>query len=170
MRYFSAASNRSKRYLVHPYQMTLAQGGVYLVGWVPQYNEFRTFATERVEHLSIRDERFPKTRVLPADLFVSSLGVFSGEPERTVVEFDARTAVYVRSRQWHASQQLEELPEGGLRVTLHVTQDWALRSWLLGFGAGVRVVAPAPLAKSLAEECAAMARTYRDAADRSSST
>jgi predicted DNA-binding transcriptional regulator YafY len=145
--------------------MTLAQGGVYLVGWVPLYNEFRTFATERVEHLSVKEEAFSRTRTLPADLFGSSLGVFSGEPEHVEIEFDAKTAMYVRSRQWHASQQFEDLPGGGLKMTLKVTQDWALRSWLLGFGASVRALKPAQLSQSLAEESAAMARMYRGAGD-----
>jgi predicted DNA-binding transcriptional regulator YafY len=47
MRYFSAASNRTKSYTVEPYRLALAQGGVYLVGWVPQYGAFRTFARPR---------------------------------------------------------------------------------------------------------------------------
>ena len=161
MSYFSAASNRSKRYTVHPYQMTLAHGGVYLVGWVPQYGEFRTFATERIENLSVQEEKFSRTRTLPPNLFGSSLGVFSGEPTRIEIEFDARTAMYVRSRQWHPSQHLEDLAAGGLRMVLHVTQDWALRSWLLGFGASARVVSPVELAGSLADECAVMERSYR---------
>ena len=104
MRYFSAASNRAKTYTVEPYRLTLAQGGVYLVGWVPQYDEFRTFAVERIEKLSVSAQTFKKTRELPDDLFGSSLGVFRGEPERVVVEFDARLAPFVRGRAWHDSQ------------------------------------------------------------------
>ncbi len=164
MRYFSAASNRSKTYRVEPYQLALAQGGLYLVGWVPQYDAFRTFAVERIERLSVREETFARTRTLPARLFGASLGVFSGEPQDVTVEFDARTAMFVRSRVWHESQRLDELPEGRLRVTLSVTLDWALRSWILGFGAGVRVVSPPELAAEIAEECRAMARQHESQA------
>src|SRR5690606_14113774 len=99
MRYFSAASGRAKTYEVEPYRLTLAHGGVYLVGWVPQYGEFRTFAAERIERLSVTERTFKRTRELPADLFGASLGVFSGEPERVVVEFEARLAPFVRGRQ-----------------------------------------------------------------------
>jgi serine/threonine protein phosphatase PrpC len=120
---------------------------------------------ENTESLSVKEETFSRTRTLPATLFGSSLGIFSGEPERIQVEFEARTAMYVRSRQWHQSQQTEELPGGRLRLVLHVTQDWALRSWILGFGASARVVAPLELARSLADECADMERTYRAAAN-----
>jgi predicted DNA-binding transcriptional regulator YafY len=164
MAYFSAASNRSKSYTVQPYQLTLAQGGVYLVGWVVEYDEFRTFAAERIERLSVREETFTRSRSLPVNLFGSSLGVFSGEPQRVEVEFDARAALFVRGRLWHESQQMEELPDGRLRVVLDVTHDWALRSWLLGFGSAARVTAPAALARELAAECAAMQQGHEAAA------
>jgi predicted DNA-binding transcriptional regulator YafY len=152
MRYFSATSNRAKSYLVQPYRLALAQGGVYLVAWVPQYDEFRTFAVERIERLSVSEETFRKTRELPADVFGGSMGVFWAPPEPIELEFDARVAPYVRGRLWHESQQIAELPDGRIRVTLQVSNDWALRSWILGFGAAVRVVQPAALADFVLDE------------------
>jgi predicted DNA-binding transcriptional regulator YafY len=163
MRYFSAASNRAKSYLVHPYRLALAHGGVYLVGWVPQYGEFRTFAAERIERLSVSEETFRKTRELPADLFGSSMGVFWAAPERIEVEFDAAVAAFVRGRVWHDSQQITEQPDGRLRMTLDVSNDWALRSWLLGFGASVRVLEPPGLAGTIAGELAKALDRYRPA-------
>jgi predicted DNA-binding transcriptional regulator YafY len=160
MRYFSATSNRAKAYVVQPYRLALAQGGVYLVAWVPQYDEFRTFAVERIERLSITEETFRKTRELPADLFGSSMGVFWGTPERVVIEFDARVTTYVRGRVWHPSQQVEELPDARLRMTLNVSIDWALKSWLLGFGAGARVILPPALAQTIRDEFRGAARVY----------
>jgi predicted DNA-binding transcriptional regulator YafY len=152
MRYFSAASNRAKSYLVQPYRLALAHGGVYLVAWVPAYGAFRTFAAERVERLSVTEETFKKSRELPADPFGASMGVFWGEPQRVEVEFDAALTAFVRGRVWHESQTIEPLGDGRMRMTLHVSDDWALRSWLLGFGAGVRVIAPATLAQALRDE------------------
>lgn len=160
MRYFSAASNRAKTYDVEPYRLALAHGGLYLVAWVPQYDEFRTFATERIEKLSVSEETFRKTRELPANMFGASLGVFTGEPETVVLEFDPRLALYVRGRVWHESQSIEERPGGGLRLTLQVSNDWALRSWVLGFGAGVQVLEPAALAREVADEAAKTAARY----------
>lgn len=161
MRYFSAASNRAKVYLVHPYRLALAQGGVYLIAWVPQYEEFRTFAADRIERLSVQDETFRKTRELPAEVFGTSMGVFWGPAERIELEFDPAVAAHVRGRVWHDSQHLEELSGGGLRMTLDVSNDWALRSWILSFGAGVRVVQPAALGDSIADEFARALALYQ---------
>jgi len=161
MRYFSARSNRAKVYAVQPYRLALAQGGVYLIGWVPAYDEFRTFAADRIERLSVTEETFKKTRELPDALFGSSMGVFWGEPEPIEVVFDAEVAPFVRGRVWHDSQKTEELPDGRLRMTLDVSIDWALRSWILGFGANVKVLAPKALAVTLADEMRKMLLVYK---------
>jgi predicted DNA-binding transcriptional regulator YafY len=165
MRYFSASSNRAKAYAVHPYRLALAQGGVYLVGWVPQYDEFRTFAVERIERLSVRDETFRKTRELPSDLFGGSMGAFWAAPEPIELEFDARVAPYVRGRVWHDSQRLDERPDGRVRMTLNVSNDWALRSWVLGFGAAVRVIGPSTLADALLDELKRACHVYEPKLD-----
>jgi len=152
MKYFSASSNRAKTYRVQPYRLSLAHGSVYLVAWVPAYDAFRTFAVERLERLSVTDDTFRRTRQLPDDPFSSSLGVFVGRPETVELEFDARLAPYVRGRTWHASQRVEDQPGVGVRLTMDVSIDPALKSWILGFGAGIRVLRPAPLASAIVEE------------------
>jgi predicted DNA-binding transcriptional regulator YafY len=91
------------------------------------------------------------------------MGVFWGEPERIELEFDAAVAPFVRGRAWHESQTVNEQPDGRLRVTLDVSNDWALRSWILGFGAGVRVLRPDALARSLREELRRAAARYETA-------
>lgn len=152
MRYFSASKNRAKQYEVQPYRLALATGGVYLIAWVPAYDEFRTFAADRIERLTVKEETFRRTHELPENLFSQSMGVFWGEPERIELEFDAEVAPFVRGRVWHESQATAELPDGRVQVTLDVSNDWALRSWILGFGASVRVLQPESLAKSIKDE------------------
>ena len=152
MQYFSAQSNRAKSYRIEPYRLALAHGGVYVVAWVPQYEAFRTFAVDRVEKLSVSEDTFRRTRELPADLFGASMGVFSGEPEAIELEFEPRLAPFVRGRVWHDSQRMDTLDDGRLRVHLDVSNDWALRSWVLGFGSGVRVISPKSLADAIADE------------------
>lgn len=161
MKYFSATSRRAKLYTLQPYRLALTQGGVYLVAWVPQYEEFRTFAVERIERLSVREETFRKTRELPKDIFGTSLGVFSAEPEHIELEFAARAAPYVQGRTWHESQQVTVLDDGRVHMSMDVSNDWALRSWILGFGADVRVVSPPALVEMLRDELSRAADQYR---------
>jgi predicted DNA-binding transcriptional regulator YafY len=46
-------------------------------------------------------------------------------------------------------------------MTLDVSNDWALRGWLLGFGAGVKVLSPTALAHTLRDELQRAREHYR---------
>ena len=150
--YHSKSSDRTKTYLVHPYRLAYAQGGLYLLAYVPEYREVRTFAVERLQELSLLEERFTPIEELPDAAFPHSLGVHSGPPERVEIEFQPAVADYVKSREWHTSQALEDDAAGGVRMTLDVCLDRALQSWILSFGPFARVVAPPALAKEIAEQ------------------
>ena len=84
------------------------------------------------------------------------MGVFWAEPERIESSSTRASRRTSRGRVWHESQQVTELADGGIRMTLNVSNDWALRSWVLGFGAA-RVVSPKPLADALRDELASAA-------------
>jgi predicted DNA-binding transcriptional regulator YafY len=151
MRYHSFSSDREKEYQIEPYRLVFAQGGFYLVAYVPEYNALRTFAVERIQSLSLTEERFEPVD-LPADAFENSLGVNRGTPERIEIVFEPRIARYIRERVWHASQQIEETADGKLTMTLNVCNDFALRSWILGFGPLARVIAPPELVRQIQDE------------------
>ncbi len=150
--YHSKSSDRTKAYLVHPYRLAYAQGGLYLLAYVPEYGEVRTFAIERVHDISLLEERFTPIEELPDAAFPHSLGVHSGPPERVEIVFESAVGDYVRAREWHPSQQVREADAGRLAMTLNVCLDRALQSWILSFGPFARVVAPESLAREIADQ------------------
>src|SRR6185503_7584131 len=87
MRYHSFSSNREKEYVVEPYRLVFAQGGLYVIAFVPEYSQLRTFAVERIQSLSVTEERFEAVE-LPEDAFAHSLGVNQGTPERVEIAFE----------------------------------------------------------------------------------
>jgi predicted DNA-binding transcriptional regulator YafY len=161
MRYHSFSSNREKTYVFEPYRLLFGQGGLYVIGMVPEYKELRTFAVDRIAQVSLTEERFEPLE-LPDDAFANSLGVNQGTPERIDVEFAPKIARYVRERVWHPSQSIEAREDGSIRVTLNVVNDWALKSWILGFGGLATVLSPAALISEIHTELAAAARNYQD--------
>jgi predicted DNA-binding transcriptional regulator YafY len=152
MQYYSASSRRTKEYLVEPYRLAFAQGGMYLLAQVPKYRQLRTFAVERIKSLSVTSQTFDVPEGAPTDPFPNSLGVHTGTPERIEIEFLPEAAVHIRERTWHASQQIREKPDGSIRLSLDVCNDWSLRSWILSFGPLARVVSPSSLAESILEQ------------------
>jgi proteasome accessory factor B len=163
MRYHSVSSARSKDYEVHPYRLLFAQGGMYLLAYVPEYDAVRTFAVDRIASASLEKQTFTPRQPLGDDVFANSLGVNTGPAERVEISFDKQVAPYVRARVWHSSQEMRDQPEGGLMVTMNVCHDWALRSWILSWGAFARVVSPAPLAREVRRDLEAAVQQYRTA-------
>ena len=149
MKYNSVSSGRMKDYVIHPYRLVFAQGGLYLLAYVPEYKDVRTFAIDRIATVSLDKQTFTPNRAIPDDVFGNSLGVNTGPASRVDIAFDKRVAPYVRARVWHPSQTLRESDEGGLVLTLDVCHDAALRSWILSWGASARVLSPPSLAAEI---------------------
>jgi predicted DNA-binding transcriptional regulator YafY len=161
MRYHSFSSGKTKTYQVHPYRLVYALGGLYLVAFVPAYEATRTFAVERIQSLSLLEDHFTPPPERDLDAFSHSLGIHEGTPERIELEFQPHAAPYVRERVWHPSQVVRELPDGSVGVQLDVCNDWALRTWIRGFGPFVRVVGPAALADQILRELEQTLDTYK---------
>lgn len=160
MRYHSVSSNRSKDYLLHPYRLAFAQGGLYLLAYVPDYGNVRTFAVDRIAAVSLEKQTFTPAEPVGDDVFANSLGVNTGPPARVEIEFAARVAPYVKARVWHASQQIREDGDGRLLLQMDVCHDWALRSWILSWGPYATVVTPAALASEIKGDLKAAAARY----------
>lgn len=160
MRYHSFSSRQIKDYLVEPYRLAYAQGGLYLQAFVPEYSEMRTFAAQRIEQAVALEESFNPIAGAPAGVFPHSLGAFSGTPETVVIEFSAGEAPYVRERQWHASQVIDDLADGRIRLTLNVVTDWELQAWVMGFGPAAKVIRPEAFARRIVESLEETRATY----------
>lgn len=160
MRYHSVSSGGVKDYLVHPSRLAFAQGGIYLLAYVPAYGDVRTFAVERIRHVSLEKQTFTPERPVGEDVFANSLGVNTGSAARVEIAFAPDVAPYIRARVWHTSQQLREDADGGLLLVMDVCHDWALRSWVLSWGRFARVVTPAALAEELRSDLQAAAERY----------
>ena len=138
----------TKRYAVEPQRLVFAQGGLYLLAFVPEYDELRTFSVDRILGLSLTEERF-EPKELSEDAFAHSLGVHQGTPERVEIAFEPRMARYVRERIWHPSQQMREerTAAWSQRWTSRTTGRCEAGSW--DSAPLARVFAPAELAAQI---------------------
>jgi proteasome accessory factor B len=161
MQYQSLGSRREKSYGVHPSRLVHAQGGLYLIAYVPSYAEVRTFAVERIRKVSVREATFTPVAELDSNPFKHSLGVHrGGAPCKVQLQFHTQIAPVVKERVWHDSQQFKDRSDGSTVMTLEVTDDYALRNWILSFGRFVKVLRPAPLVQWIGEELDAARDQY----------
>jgi predicted DNA-binding transcriptional regulator YafY len=161
MTYHSFHSRKIKSYVIEPYQVYYAQGGLYVFAVVPAYGEARQFAIERIKTLYTTDEHFVPDDTVDVTRHANSLGVnLGGKPEAVTIEFQPEAAPYVAEREYHASQSLETRADGCLVLKMRVAVDWALGAWVLSFGPCARVVAPRRLAEAILEQIEDMRANY----------
>ena len=51
-----------------------------------------------------------------------------------VIDFAPRAAPFIREREWHSSQRIDEHPDGSLTLHLEVGGLQEVKRWVLGYG------------------------------------
>jgi predicted DNA-binding transcriptional regulator YafY len=159
--YFSFNSRRTKSYTVDPYRLVYYRGGLYLYARAQEYGEVRTFAVERIQKIEVLDQGFEvPADFSPSEYARSAFGIFGGKPQTVELRFTPEIAGYIRERNWHESQKLEDEPDGGVRLTMEVAPEFELKGWLKGFLPHVAVLRPASLRDAIARELVEAQRAF----------
>jgi len=153
MRYYTASRNVTTRREVDPYHLRYADGALYLIAYDHRRQAVRLFAVDRIRTLTLTDHPYQIPLDFDANAYMQdALVVMRGRPVEVELLFSKPTAAWVRDRIWHPSQQLAQLKDGRLRMTLKVAGTPELVRWILRFGSGVRVVQPPALRQRVWEE------------------
>jgi len=162
---YDPGTGTTKRTRVHPYVLEpdAALRSVYLIGFDEAAGAMRTYKVERIRSATLTQDRYE----IPADFdpdrwLANSWGIWSSDstaPARVQLRFDASVAHRVREAIWHRSQELVELPGGGVELTVAVAGIIEIRPWVLSWGEAVEVLGPSELRE-------AVAAAVRDAAAR----
>ena len=159
--YFSFNSRRTKSYTVDPYRLVYYRGGLYLYARAHEYGEVRTFAVERIQKMEVLDQGFEiPADFNPSEYARSAFGIFGGKPQTVELRFAPEMAGYIRERNWHESQKLEDDADGGVRLTMEVAPEFELKAWIKGFLPHVAVVRPASLRDAIARELAEAQKAF----------
>jgi predicted DNA-binding transcriptional regulator YafY len=162
MDYFSVHSQKRKTYTVHPYRLMYFRGGLYLFGFVEEYDQIRTFAVERIEELEKLADTFEKPSDFSVETYLeSSFGLVKEDPFDVEILFKPDVASYVRSRIWHPSQEVREVGGGEIVMHLHVGGEFELGAWILSFGPSAIVLSPEKLRRRVESDLARTLDSYR---------
>jgi predicted DNA-binding transcriptional regulator YafY len=160
-----AADGSEERVVLHPYAMLLYKDAIFVVAKRVDTGKVEAMPLERIRDTTcLVDERFALPRGFAVKDFVQGqFGLWRArDKKRVVVDLDARVAEFARSRRAHPSQRFEELPGGGVRLTLELGDLSEIAGWVLGFGDAARVIEPPDLVERVKTELkAALARYER---------
>jgi predicted DNA-binding transcriptional regulator YafY len=144
-----------------PYALGFLNGAWYLSAYCHLRRGVRHFRLDRIEDLTLLDSTF----IRPPDFQSQKRNLFEPGSFDVQVCFDAEIARWVREAPSFFTIVEEEMPDGGLLVTLHVRSEDEVLQWLLGWGRHMRVLAPDSLRRRIAAEAAAMACSHAASAE-----
>lgn len=143
LRYYSPARDELTEREVDPIRL-FAVGHTYVEAWCHLSEARRTFRLDRVAEIKLLDERADPPAIEPRDLSAGLVQPAAGDPE-VVVEVGPGGRWVA---EYYPHDSAEELPDGGLRITLRTPEPASLRRLALRLGRDGRITAPVELAES----------------------
>ena len=155
LRYYSPARDELTEREVDPIRL-FTVGRTYLEGWCRLSEDRRTFRLDRVAEITLLSEPADPPQVEPRDLSAGLVQPAADDPE-VVVEVGPGGRWVA---EYYPHDSAEELPDGGLRITLRTPDPASLRRLGLRLGADGRIVSPPELADSARESARAALAAY----------
>lgn len=160
--YHKLNTRKPERRQVEPLHLACVNHQWYLFAHDLKRRDSRTFVLPRIQgkpRIGARFER-PSDFSLPKYL-ADSFGVFSGQGNHRVrIAFSPFAARLIKEREWHPSQKIIELPNGGVELQLRLGSFEEVERWILGWGSEAEVIGPTVLKRRVAEAVGRMQKTY----------
>jgi proteasome accessory factor B len=139
--------------VVDPYHLGNINGEWFLFGWCHLREDIRTFSPARISKVVETGKSFERPQKFSLEKRLrDSFGVVTGTGTfDVVIRFGELVADYIREKRWHESQELVELPQGGVELRLKLSSLAEVERWVLGWGGNALVVQPPELAASVKE-------------------
>jgi len=156
--------SRAERRHVQPCHLASIDGQWYLFANDLKRKDIRTFVLGRIQSVPTTGRNFKKPKDFSlGERLMGSFGVFSGEGDfRVRIEFSPGVAQLVRERQWHGSQEIKGLSDGGLELSMQLDSLEEIERWILSWGGHAKVLGPPKLKQQVQEALNSMQDVYRE--------
>ena len=147
---YSAYGKEPKDHLISPYLIKEYRNRFYLVA--RKHDDLNDealiycYGMDRIKNIAKTDKLFKRTKEFNAkNYFKHSFGItrkIDEEPIDLVLKFNAINIPYVLSKPLHSSQKIINQTKNSLTISIKVYESHELNMAILGYGAGVEVIAP----------------------------
>lgn len=159
--YHSFYDDKVKRFRIDPLHFFEHRGGLYIFVRTPRFNEIRMLAVERIQSMHVTEDRFTYPENFdPRVRLDAAFNLILDETMQVRVWFSRSAARYVRERNWSVDQSIEEAPDGGIVLSMQTSGFDEVKSWVLSFGAGAKVLEPKALVDAVREELGKAGEMY----------
>ena len=145
--YQSFKARQPERFRFHGYLLKEFNNRWFLVGRRHEQEKIHTLALDRISQVEADLRTDYKRRDFSAETYYKDtygVTVLNQRPIPVRLRIDRHNAPYVLTKPLHASQELvaTDAETGAIEVVLTVQHNFELERLLLGFGAGLEVLAP----------------------------
>lgn len=156
IRYETASRNGDiNERVVHPYTLIPYVRSWQLVAYCEKRRDVVMFKVDRIHEARILDANY----TIPADFdFDKYMGSAWGmmragslPVEAVVLKFTPEAGRWVAEEDWHKSQQVEYLEDGGVLFQVHIPITPEFVNWVMYYGAKVEVLEPTHLRATVME-------------------
>jgi len=147
---------------IQPYFIFTKHGDWYIYAYCKTRNDFRLFALHRIKKATLTDEVFLKQEdVNPKKVMGEYLDQPSGKGKYDVeIIIKHPTSLYVKERQLHSTQKIEELKDGSIKLSFTVNSLKETQRWVMSMGSDAIVRKPALLKNIIKEEIGLLMENY----------
>ncbi len=163
MRYRTGRTGEESTRRIDPYKVWYHSGALYVIGHDHRSGEIRTFSVDRIQAIENTAKPFEIAKDFDFDAYTaSSFGVVAEPAVPVRIHFSSDWASFVREREWHASQIIRALPDGGLELSMEVGGSQEIANWVLSFGGGAEVLEPESLREEVRASLKSALANYDD--------
>lgn len=160
--HYARGENRMSQREVSPQRMIYYQGNWYLDAWCHMRNDLRSFSVDTIRRVEILEKKAKDISDKQLDEILSTgYGIFAGKKVQwATLLFHPEVSRWVSNEQWHRNQKAKFHKNGSYELKIPYSNDTELLMGILKYGAKVKVLAPATLAKRISQEIDAMRLVY----------
>ena len=147
---YCAYGKEPKEHIISPYMIKEYRNRFYLVARKHDHSNdeelIYCYGMDRIKRIRKNDELYKRTKEFNAkNYFKHSFGItrkLDEEAIELVLKFNAINIPYVLSKPLHSSQKIINQTKNSLTISIKVYESHELNMAILGYGAGVQVLAP----------------------------
>jgi|BioPla2DNA2_1021312.scaffolds.fasta_scaffold10291_1 proteasome accessory factor B len=160
--YRSFGSDEDTIRIIHPYEFSINDGALCVVGFCELRNDIRDFRVSRIKAITLLDDTFQ----IPDDFhdrrkknkFIHLSG---SVVEQIIISFDKYTSRYIMEYEADLADEIIETEEGITFIRKTAVTDELIR-WILQFGQGAKVLNPSHLKEKIIDELEKSLKQYKN--------
>lgn len=138
----------------------------YVIGYDHFHHEIRTYTIERLSSVTPTLDTYTIPESFDAlKKLAGAWGVNWGDGSQTTevaLRFTSlRVAKRIRESNWHETQEIEDLPDGGCVLRIKVGSTLEMKPWIRQWGPDCEVLSPLDLRREIAEEMKCAGEIYK---------